>query len=470
MLMSKIVTAFVVVSTSLVVGLFAYVGSFSHLMADDYCSIYFAERLGILRSVWFWYTNWHGGFSASFADALLSLIGRDEIGYVIPLTIIIWVLSLAWSIRLAFKFLEFRWQGPIAVALSLLVMFGTLLVSPTTSASLIWWGGLRGYAPPLIIVPMYVGLYILFRDREHRTSTPYVWYALSFGLLFVSGGFSEPFTPLQIIITSLILAVELYVNRNVLKTPKGKFLIAGIVGGVVALLIMVIAPGNANRQELYPAPPPLLGILSIGLRSYLLFFARLAHDFLKVVIAVTVFSSSMLLGTFFSDSKYFNYRNIVVTVVFGLLFAFCSFLPAAYGQSGEPSDTSLITPVYVLMIMLGVAGIVSGGTLIKAIQPVKTYHAILAVILVLPLLGYSTIISLQRLSDEMGRASTYAESWHARDVQIRRARQDGLQQVFVPPIPCWITQEPTDNPKFFVNQCMSLYYGIDITSSPDANK
>lgn len=468
--MSKLLTTFIVVSTSLVVGLFAYLGSFSQLMADDYCSVYFVESLGILRSVWFWYTNWHGGFSASFADSLLGVIGQDRIGYVVPLTLVIWVLSLAWAITLALKFFELQWHGLVPLALSLLIMCGTLVVSPAASASLIWWGGLRGYAPPLIIVPVYVGLYILFRDREHQISTPYIWYAVSFGLLCISGGFSEPFTPLQIIITSLMLAVELYINRNVLKTPKGKFLIAGILGGVVALLIMVIAPGNANRQELYPAPPPLLGILSIGLRSYLLFFARLGHDFLKVVISVTIFSSSMLLGTFFSDSKYFNYRNFLVTVTLGLLFAFCSFLPAAYGQSGEPSDTSLITPVYVLMIMLCVAGIVGGGTLMKTMQGVKPYHAILAVLLVLPLLGYSTITSIQRLSDEMGRAATYAESWHDRDVQIRRARQDGLQQVFVPPIPRWITQEPTDNPKFFVNECMSLYYGIDITSSPDANK
>jgi hypothetical protein len=100
----------------------------------------------------------------------------------------------------------------------------------------------------------------------------------------------------------------------------------------------------------------------------------------------------------------------------------------------------------------------------------KGVYTILPALLVIFSLGDSAMISAQRLSREIVQARAYAVNSLNRDLQIRRARQNGLHKILIPPIPPWITLEPTDNPRFFVNQCMSLYYDIEITSSPDANE
>jgi hypothetical protein len=84
------------IPSSILVGLLAYLGGYSQLMADDFCSVYYAERLGVLRSAWYWYITWHGGYSAALADGVLGLFGRTGIAFVVPATILIWLGVLLW--------------------------------------------------------------------------------------------------------------------------------------------------------------------------------------------------------------------------------------------------------------------------------------------------------------------------------------------------------------------------------------
>ena len=48
------------IPTGCTVLFYVYLGSYVRLIADDFCSMYFARRLGLLRSMWYWYKNWHG--------------------------------------------------------------------------------------------------------------------------------------------------------------------------------------------------------------------------------------------------------------------------------------------------------------------------------------------------------------------------------------------------------------------------
>lgn len=440
-------------------------------MADDFCSVYQAEKLGVLRSVWYWYITWHGGFSASFADALLGLFGESGPGIIVPLSILVWVLSLTWTISTLLSNGGVAQSQSIAVSATFLILYGTLISSPATSASMIWWGGLRGYVPPLIIMPLYIGLYDLFSRKDQSVGRRYLWYLLSFVITFFNGGFSENFTPLQIIILTFILAIELYVNRLMLKSPKFYFLSAGILGGILALVVMVIAPGNANRQAFYPPPALPLQFMFIALESYLSLWISLFSDLQKIATLVAVFAGSMFLGTLFSDRIKFNFRIWLMVIFTGLLFAYCCFLPAAYGQSTGPSDTSMIIPVYILMLTLVIAGVWCSAVLPNSTgkQMPRRYILFLSLILFVSL-GYPTMVKVKDLRAEFTRAAVYDENWAVRDRQIRRARLGGATKVVVPSIPNWIAEEPTDNPKFFVNQCMALYYGVETLSSINPNE
>lgn len=467
--MLRTVKLILILFSSGIVSLYIYLGSFSQLMADDFCSVYYSERLGVLRSVWYWYISWHGGYSASFADGLLGLFGRTGIGFVTPLALLIWVLSLTWFVFAALKYFGFDRQMLISLAASLLVITATLIGSPNPSASVVWWGGLRGYIPPLILFPLYLSMFFFLAQSTAFSKTFVYWCIASFLSVLMIGGFSEPFTPLLLILLSLLLILEVIKYRKAWIRPSSIFLSAGLLGGILALALMVLAPGNAERQAFSPPPPAPMGILSIAARFYFEFLYGILLSPVKTGIFIGVFFGSLSIGALLSGRLAFRLRHVVIAILAGLFFAFCCFPPAAFGQSTAPSDSSLITPVYFLVWGVICSGFMSGQILANfVLLRGATPQVVLCTVLVLSL-GYSMGAKAVDLAREIQLATTYASEWDLRDQQITQALLVGKNEVYVNPIPHWITYEPNDNPKFFVNECMSLYYKINIVSSADAN-
>ena len=62
----------------------------------------------------------------------------------------------------------------------------------------------------------------------------------------------------------------------------------------------------------------------------------------------------------------------------------------------------------------------------------------------------------------------YANRWDKVEAQILKSKENGEKQLWIPGIQNWAQlNTPNDNPKFWVNVCMSAYYGIDILATPD---
>ena len=72
-------------------------GSYTRYIADDYCSAAIAQNMSLIDAVKYWYTNWHGGFSATLMDELMPLLGKHGIAWTPPLTILIWWLFAVWA-------------------------------------------------------------------------------------------------------------------------------------------------------------------------------------------------------------------------------------------------------------------------------------------------------------------------------------------------------------------------------------
>jgi hypothetical protein len=137
-------------------------------------------------------------------------------------------------------------------------------------------------------------------------------------------------------------------------------------------------------------------------------------------------------------------------------------------MSGAPPDRTLIMPTYFFVIGLLALGIVC-GSLIRQKQNVIVSKWLPGFIM----LAITLSVSINSLNLYRSRSEfiEYAKTWDEIDAQIQEAKQNGSKQMIIPTVPNWTSLDiPNDNPKFWLNICMSGYYGLqifgDTNSSP----
>src|SRR5215216_3156302 len=94
----KLLTFILLVFPTLVLLLHSYLGSYTRLIADDFCSFHFSRRLGMLRYVWNQYLTWGGRYSAFAVDSLIHNIGVIGLHY-FPITLLVtWVCTASFTV------------------------------------------------------------------------------------------------------------------------------------------------------------------------------------------------------------------------------------------------------------------------------------------------------------------------------------------------------------------------------------
>jgi hypothetical protein len=242
------------------------------------------------------------------------------------------------------------------------------------------------------------------------------------------------------------------------------FLASGVLGAIGALLIVVLAPGNLERQAFYPPSPDILSLLTISLKSFLVYGAYLVNSPEKALAAFGLFSLAAVIGSRIqleTDSR-------LVIIVLGLTagFTFICFLPAAYGLSDAPPNRTLILPTYLFLMGLLASGIVSGNLLgEKQNFVVSTLLPSLVIVTIIISASINSINLYQSRSEFI----EYARLWDEMDAMILKSKEEGVSQVIIPVIQNWASlNTPNDNPRFWVNICMSGYYDVQIIAINDA--
>ena len=123
-----LLSLFAIASTSVLV-MHGYLGSYTRFIADDFCSVYFANHFGLFRSIWFWRLNWSGRYTAFAVDWLLAKIGGVEnLAMVVPFSLLVWFISASAAIYLALHSEETRTRDLLLSSLlGLLFLFAISL-------------------------------------------------------------------------------------------------------------------------------------------------------------------------------------------------------------------------------------------------------------------------------------------------------------------------------------------------------
>lgn len=460
---SLVLPSITVVSILTALGMYGYIGTFNRLMGDSLCSYYFAQRLGLLRSIWYWRIIWSGRYSAyGFDWALSSVLPAQAIPIFIPMVIFLWVATNSLGFFLVLRKISVLKNNIfISLLLGSSSVFLILGTSPYIQQSFYWIDGFRAYTLPIIVLPFSFIVYSLM--TKDNSKTPAVIVAvISFLMAFANGGLSETFAAVQF--AFLILSIISYfLNEHPIKFDKSLLaLTAGLIGSIVALVVVITAPGNAVRQQFFPEPPGIIKLISISLDSYISFWHTIFVTPEKVIGLCGGIVLSIWVGTVIqTDSNAQNYgRKIFLSIASAFLLSFACFPPGVYGYSEETPQRVLIIATFMQTIYLMLAGVWTGN-LIKPYFSQK-WLIILPISFSLLFLS-STFIVSKNLYQSRDIYITYAKNWDATDMTIKKAKAQGEEVVIVKNVPNWAGMDLlNNNPKHWVNECYSSFYGIQV--------
>ncbi|HEU0295196.1 MAG TPA: DUF6056 family protein, partial [Anaerolineales bacterium] len=264
-----------------------------------------------------------------------------------------------------------------------------------------------------------------------------------------------------------LVILGLATNLFAFRSPAFYFLIAGLVGAIVGLIVLVIAPGNAIRQE-YFHRSTISTALHIALKAYWALLASWFRGVKGIVGLLAIGLCGVLVGMQTQQSGKYDFRYGSIFILFGALLAFCCFLPAAYSISASTPERALIIPAYCLITGILAGSYFWGQGLYGRFGDVSNIKVAVSTVLFLFLVVVSSWNVLSLYSSRSVFIQ-YAQQWDQAHTYILTEKNMGKSKVRIAAKQNWASLgEPRNKPGFWLNTCMSDYYGIQVLApAPD---
>jgi hypothetical protein len=444
-----------------------YVGQFVRFMADDYCGASLAVREGLFSAVTTTYATWKGRYTDTFLQSAAGLIGSPSAAILPPLAILLWVAAFWWTIRQLSKAIHIQLPVYGAPLLACTLVFAILDSSPQLTQSLYWMAAVIPYTLPLILLTVYIGF---LASRLHHPVTV-IAMLMSAVLAFVTGGFSELVVAFQIAALGAAAAIVFLWVKGSARRSLLPLLGVGLAASVLALVIILAAPGNAARRALFPPPPDLLALAQSTLIYTLSYLAAsllsLATGGMLLTFGLAMAVALMLPQRVRPVEA--RYRRLLrrsamlATLVCVGLVAAC-IASGVYATSGLPPARTYIVPQFALLVTSAYIGFAIGVLWQGRMRRMRIVGVGLVALLVI-MTARSTLSTL-RIAPFY---ATYASEWDRSEALIREAKAEGVMQVALPAftvnIPASIGLEYLEpNPDFYINRCAAEYYGVQTIS------
>ena len=459
----------------------AYVGLFARYMADDYCTAGTVRTAGLLGTQRHFYLAWSGRFSFTLTVSLVELFGTGVVPYLPLAALVCWLAATTWAVYELLSPSLGRRPLLFSVILAELIVYAT--VADNTGGvfeALYWQTGMLTYTAPLIILTALAGFYARLLRRADRPAPGVATLLAFFAAAFYAGGFSETSALMQIGALASAVAAAFFLAGAARRRHLLPALFAGLSGSVVALALVALAPGNNAREATLPVHSDLLTIVARAL-SNALTHAFSEHNYgvafaprwaALLLAAMLSFHLSLRAGAGTDAGAPRRLRRLLWLSASGLFVYFCCFFPASYAISTAPPPRALVVAQLVLVCTLVSLGWVAGEAAaayfkVRRLKPQRALVFTLAVLVLM--LSLTFVESARRTFALAERARPLARLWDAHDAEIR-ARIAGGEKSLTVPVAYNIggTDVMTPDPEWYVNKCMSVYYGAySITGVPD---
>ncbi|MBZ0295371.1 MAG: DUF6056 family protein [Anaerolineae bacterium] len=451
-----------------------YNGFFSRIIADDYCTATDTLSSGLVDAVTHRYWQWNGRYTNVIVKGVLAPLGAPGAALLPALLAMLWLAVAVWTCYQIARTLRLRQPFVAALLLATGLILATLDGAPLVMQSLYWTGGAIPYTLPLIMLTLFVG-FVIVAIREQRADRP-LTLLTALLLTFTAGGLSEVFTTLEVTALALAgLAAYIWLPAES-KRPAITLLVISLIGAAVALLVVMIAPGNSVRQAYF-----------VGGDSLLEKTNSLPEAVIQTVIFATAFIVSMLarfaplqiliLGITAYWVGYTFHQSVPSVIlrprsrwlllggsaVVLLLLVMASIFPGVYATAALPPGRAYPVPLFAMSCVVAAWGMIMGFGLRRTASTQSIGIGAIAVAIVVVATGLFLSVRNLEITPQL---RTFATEWDARDQLIREQVAQGETNVIVQPLSAemgalmGLNDLEQDGSKGF-NDCAADYYGVE---------
>ena len=458
-------------SMIIALGLFAYLGTFTRYLADDYCETMQVNSGPLLQVMIQNYELVSDRYSNLLFDALSERLFPHNVQILPILMILLWTVALTWLVQEVRRMIGWQWNFWIDFFLAASLAFFSILQAPNRFQTIYWRSGMATHFAPLVYLTAFAA-FLLILIRRNGNRYPAIWIGfLCLVISFFGGGFSEPPDAALIVSSALALVAVWIWEKGSRRNSALMFLSWTLAGGVLALIVMALSPGNLTRSQIHR--PDFITLV----HNTILFAGLFVSDTFLSLPLPTLFSIMIPLFLFYgifatiSSLSPVNMKTLLITMsviaILGFVLIVAGFAPSVYGQA-FPADRAR----FIGRLSMTAALMSEGGCLGILLSQWKMRWSSAASKVALILLAFSAFYPLHAawavVQNKRPYYNRWSSVWDDRQKQIMADKAKGIINITIAMHVYSIegVEELNSDSKYWINQCAANYYGVQSISLP----
>ncbi len=449
------------------IGVYAYLGTFSRYLSDDYCEAVEVSHTNPVSAVIKRYTagDWRAAnrYSNLMFVGFSEWLGPNNMQITMSSMVLFWVIGLAWSMHEFRKFFKIDWSLQADCFLGVTLGFFILLQAPNLFQTMYWRSSMMTHFAPLVFGSFQFAFWMkqAARSLNDKISLP-VYLFIFFGT-FIIAGFSEP--PVATMVTALvllILAVFWFVNSP-MKEKFLSLLIWAFAGAFLGLFVMVLSPANMNMAV--NSRPSMFELLH---DSFLFSFYFIEFSLRELPLPNILSATIPLLIVWLykqvhpseltQKQKQILWLIIAASPFFMWILIAAGFSPSVYGQ-GYPVERMRFLARAIMTATFMLEGAMLG--FLVQFKLAKAGRWVIASVFLLLGFVYPLRAALYVYRTNVPEYQLRAEMWDLRNAYIMRHAAFGETDIIIPGYSgVHNVKELDDDPDHWVNICAAKFYGV----------
>jgi hypothetical protein len=362
----------------------------------------------------------------------------------------------------------------MALVLAEMLIFFTVMESPNLFQTMLWRIGLITYTLPMVFLSLLTGLILngvlKSRDGIQPRRGQYLGLMGCAAVAFLAGGLSETYLALQTGLLGLAFLCAFLGAKGKIKPSWLLWLGSSLFGSSVAMVTVLLAPGNLVRQASMPPPPGVWGlILSSAVNAFLFIYISLQeYSFQIMLLFLLSMLLSYILGTtnsiFAKPHSTWLVSALFLAPVIGYLMVICICAPSVYAQSSYPEARVLIEARFVMVLLTCVQGLIIGiglGQLHTLSNEPPPVFLMVVVVLVSSAILLYPLYDARKIYSQVPDYRASATAWDGRNAQVIAEKAQGFENIQVKEFDGMSgISELSQDAGFWVNGCAADFYGV----------